>query len=236
MLRRLVLGLGVLGMALATQQAAAAVIFSDTEFADTDWMGLILQSSGPATFTAQQETSGGNPGAYRQLQHNFGGPAEGDFIITGHHRTTSIYNPATQGAIAEVDFAFDLSLLDGGASGAVAYGALLQQGGSFYIAGGELTLGSEWTSHLIANLEAGNFGRIFGPGPSNPDFSASGAAITFGYYASNGTAFGPTSTLSGLDNWLVTISQVENGVPVPGTLALFAVALAGLGFSRRKRA
>jgi PEP-CTERM motif-containing protein len=236
MLLRTMVVLAVLGLALSTRIAGAAVVFSDTEFANADWSALILQSSGPATFTAQQQPSGGNPGAYRELRQNFGGPAAGDSITTGHQRNVALYNPATQGAISEVDFAFDLLLLDGGASLAVAYGALLVQAGSYYVAGSELTTTSSWTSHVIASLEASDFGKIFGSGPSNPDFSSTGTPVFFGYYAGNGTAFGATSTLSGLDNWLVTVNQIENRVPEPATIALLALALVGLGFSRRKRA
>ena len=45
------------------------------------------------------------------------------------------------------------------------------------------------------------------PGTQNPNFSASGAPIQFGFYRSNSTSVGGNgmATYGGIDNWSVTV-------------------------------
>jgi hypothetical protein len=224
--RRFIVALGLLLIAAP----AAAASYADGNFLDADWSATILAQSGPpVSFAAARVTSGGNPDAYRRLSHTYGGFGD---ITTGHLLESAVYDPAAQGALAEVDVAFDLLLLSGGSSGTVAYGALLEQAGSFYQAGFELSTAT-WTSHSLEGLTAASFGKVSGPGAATPDFSAGGAPITFGYYASNGTGLASqTSTLSGIDNWEVTVTAA---IPEPETYALLLAGLGLLGFAARRR-
>jgi len=226
---------------------AAAVTFSDGEFLNANWSGSIVSQTGvqPATLTAGQMTTGGNPGAFRRVEHAYGGSGSGS-ILSGHV-FSSIYDPAALGAIGSLHFEFDLNLFNGGESNGVAYGALLTQGMSVYTAGQVLKCEPEgasnpscasttlnvWTEHDLGSFTAMNFSKASGAGPMMPDFSASGLPIQFGFYAANGTG-GPnrTSTSSGIDNWSVEITPA--GVPEPGTLVLVAAG-AGIAILLKRR-
>lgn len=220
--------------------AVVPVSFSDGAFNNADWTAsVIFQDGPPVAFTAQQVAVGGNPNEFRQVQHSYGGSGN---IITGHLQSGAVYNPATQGAIADVDVAFDLMLINGGDSGAVAYGALLEQGGSFYTAGYVLTTiaptTNVWVSHSFADLTTTDFTKLAGAGAAQPDFSVSGNPLQFGYFASNGTGIGrATMTLSGLDNWAVTVTPAPPAaVPEPSGIDLLTTGLIGLLCARRRLA
>lgn len=214
----------------AVAAPASAASYADGNFLDADWSASILAQSGPpASFAAARFASGGNPDAYRRLSHTYGGFGD---ITTGHLFAPAVYDPAAQGALAEVDVAFDLLLLNGGASGTVAYGALLEQAGTFYRAGFVLSTAA-WTSYSLEGLTAASFAKVSGAGAATPDFSAAGAPITFGYYAANGTGLASqTSTLSGIDNWEVTVTAA---IPEPETYALLLAGLGLLGFGARRK-
>jgi PEP-CTERM motif len=201
---------------------AGMLTFSDSEFLDANWdASVVFETNGPSTVMAMQQTAGGNPGAFRQVDHSFN--AQGS-IISGHLFSLANYDPASQGAITQVDLAMDLILFDGGDSLVVAYGALLEQGGSFYTGGFVLTpiapTTNVWEGRSILGLTETDFQLVGGGG--NPDFSISGASIQFGFYAANGTDFGATSTSSGIDNYSLTVTNADVGgaVPEPSSLAL----------------
>lgn len=233
---------GLIYLSASLTATAIPVTFSDGTFNNADWTGSITNQAGPAvSFSAQQVSAGGNPGKYRSLQQTYGGPGS---IITGHVRAGDIYNPGTQGAVSSVSFSYDLKGFNLGNSGAVGYGGLISQNGSFYSSafsrnatGSILVQTTRWESHSLANLIASDFGLLSGSGPGNPDFSASGTQLQFGYFGSNGTGNNfQTSTVSGIDNWSVSIQSVSTSVPEPGVLGLFGLGLLGLGLVRRRRA
>ena len=228
--RQLAEALGTLVLLAST--SASAVQISDGIFANADWTASILAASGPPTrFSATQILAGGDPGSYRQTQQTYGGPGD---ILTGHIFTGAQYAPSTEGAISQITYSFDLMLTDGGESGAVGYGLVILQNGTYYRqAGSTLTtiepVRNVWVGHASSTLTTGDFSPILGIG-AQPDFSTGGAPISFGYFASNGTADSqPTGTSSGIDNWSVTISAV----PEPTSFAMLAAGLALLGFGSR---
>ena len=98
-------------------------------------------------------------------------------------------------------------------SGAVGFGLLALQNGSYYIPNvADYPTANQWVSFAHTGLTASDFSLI--GGSSHPDFSASGSPIEFGYYTSNGTGFGTGHTDSGIDNYSASI------VPEPSSTAL----------------
>ena len=179
--------------------------FSDDTFASLDWTEIkIVDDIGDGSFVAIQEPMDGNPGAFRHLTHEWSGPGD---IITVHVYYGEVIDPAIHGAIRGIDFSFDLILLEGGSSGAVAYFPLIVQEGSYYNAGRTLNATENyWQAFGYDYLTVDDFTKISGAGPEQPDFSRYGSPIQFGYVASNGRSFeGGTQTISGLDNWSVTV-------------------------------
>jgi hypothetical protein len=90
-----------------------------------------------------------------------------------------------------------------------------------------------WQDVDSLGLTASDFVLITGAGPAHPDFSATGAAIEFGFGSSNGSCCGGENTVvSGVDNFSVT-THPAMAVPEPGSLAMLCLGLAGLGLTWR---
>ncbi len=222
--KRLFLGLVFLIVAFVNHAAfAGSVTFSDGTFNDTDWYADVIKYSGPSpSFSAYQAVSGGNLGAYRNVQQHYGGDGG---IWLGHWLDDATYNPSAQGAITTIDSSFDLILFDGGDSDTVAYMILLEQDGVVYQAGYTLTTIeptiNQWVHHAYSNLTADDFLDVFS-NTLHPDFSASGGLMELGFISANGTSgFSPTGTSSGIDNWSVSISSV----PLPPAILFFVSGL-----------
>jgi len=213
---------------------AYAVSFSDVTFSNGDWtiQNLPYAETDPgATFAAVQVTSGGNAGDYRQTTLNYSGPNQG--IVVGHLATNAVYDPSL-GAIGSIDFAFDLRFFNFPGTGpspsnAVGYGALIEQGGQYYRAPAVATVTNSWV-HFAFSTTAASFNSPIG----HPDFSATGAPITLGYYTANGTGHASaTTTISGIDNWSATINPAA--VPEPATWAMLLLGFGSMGAILRRR-
>jgi hypothetical protein len=230
-----------ISLLFTTVQSNAATVFTDDTFNDADWTAsIIFQDGQTPSFTATQISSGGNPGAYRQVQHTYGGLVNNGSIVVGHLMDGATYDPSIDGAVSTIDFSFDLILFDGGDSRTVAYGGLILQNNSYY-SGGYTTTSTVpttnvWESNSIEDLFASDFSLVMGAGPAQPDFSSSGSIIQFGYFSGNSTfPATQTTTLSGIDNWSTTINP--SIVPIPPALYLFGTGLLGLiGMAKRKKA
>ncbi len=196
--------------------AGGPVVFSDSTFANGDWTAVKIEDTTPgqaATFQAEQVAAGGNPGAFRRTTLSwFGNGEELAIIQVGHIREAFVYDPATSGAIASISFAWDLIELDPSGEGATCrYFLLLRQGDTYYLSSGAFdnVRPEGWLSIAHAGLTANNFTRVTGPGPLNPDFSASGAPIRFGYDSLGTTFSGERLCVSGLDNYQVAVTPQE---------------------------
>jgi hypothetical protein len=226
----------VLGLALAPVPASGLSI-SDSSFAEADWSATeVLDSAGTAMFTTSQQLAGGNPDAYRQTTHSI--PDAGQSIILSHVFSGAHHDPAVSGAIGSIDFSLDLRFV-GGSDGTaqVGYQLALVQAGTHYRApatAGAVAQGPGnglpglWSSFAFGGLDAASFTRVFGPGPANPDFSAGGAEIRFGFLTQNSALETAIATTSGIDNWTVTVH-----VPDPAAAGLLGAVLIALLVLRR---
>lgn len=180
-------------------------LFTDNSFVASDWSATkITDDQGSGAFAVSQPAAGGNPTSYRHLRHDWSGPGS---ILTVHLHNGAVYNPAEKGAILTVNVSFDLRLFEGGSSNAVNYLPLLVQNGTYYrVPRLSSAVDNNWETFSYENLAASDWVRLSGPGPENPDFSAGGGPIQFGYVASNGRSMaGSTATESGMDNWFVLV-------------------------------
>jgi hypothetical protein len=126
------------------------------------------------------------------------------------------------------------------APGQIATSVLLLQGGAYYYAvatdfafGNFDSLTRNNTGLTAASFSRNYVGPLPGPAeaPAQPDFSASGAPIAFGYYTANSTTFSMTTT-SAYDDFVVTVHQQ---VPEPSALLLSATGLTALVLRRRRQ-
>lgn len=220
----------------AAGPAAAQTVIQDGTFVDGNWSLTKVRdtSANPGATLGQgtQQSSGGNPGEYRKVTHDWVGPGAVGFA---HLFTSQAYNPADQGALDAVKYDFDMLIIDPSTSGTVHYAPLLAQGGRFFRASGVTpTTQGVWLAQSFAGLTAASFSATDGTGA--PDFSAAGAPIQFGFYTANGTAgSGRSVTTSGIDNWKVTLTEASPAVPEPGAVLLFLPALGVVAFVRRRR-
>jgi hypothetical protein len=216
-------------------RASADSIVSDGTFSNSNWTLDTLSYTGPTpSASATQETSGGDPGDFRQLTMTYGGDGN---IYTGSVYNAYTYDPATQGAIETLDYTYDLELINGGDSNIVGYGVLVEQDGQFYVAGASSTPvypnTDEWASRNSGLLTATDFTDILNPS-EHPNFSSSGDPIEFGYYADNGTEdAGQSTTVSGIDNWEVDIQSTPT--PEPPSLLTLASGVALLALTQLLR-
>jgi|LakMenEpi03Aug12_release.lakeMendotaPanAssembly.Ray.scaffolds.fasta_scaffold318386_1 hypothetical protein len=243
-------------------EANGAVIFQDADFIASDWTSTkyvdatIGQS---ASFVTSTITSGGLPGSYRQVLMTF---REGGGMRVAHLRSGSNgfkWNPSAQGAFSSIDYSFNLIMtqyfdpapVPAPGPAAVGYRLLLYQDGFYYTAPIVVVSTNDnrqWISVSNSNLQASQFQRI---DPSNgaaasglnPDFSASGSEIIFGYETvnSHGSTGVFKATESGIDNYKIRLNDTfpSSEVPEPSTsvLALGLLTLSGLrSFSWRVRA
>lgn len=214
-----------LGACALTGAAASAAYIQDAQFNNADWSAFAINTTGGFGFSAGQNGSGGNPGAYRSIsQTSDAGFAQGTVIHT--HALT--WSPGSQGAITDMDMSIQVNCFNGGTSGAVGFGLIVVQGGVVYFGATFTALtGSGWRSDLgAAGLSASTFTSA---ASTHPDFSTSGGVVAFGFFSSNGTGNGvPISSSSGVDNFIVDI------IPAPGAgAALLMVGASSLGRRRR---
>lgn len=226
-----VLLLAALGLGSAA--SATTVTFTDGTFTDSDWSATkIVDTTAGATasFVAGQVATGGNPGEYRQVQHTF----DAGIIAVGHLKSGAIYDPSITGAIESIAYSYDLIHLNPPPAQAVAYGIALLQDGAWYRTAFDTIFPETWTGFGTGGLTAASFVLAAGSGPANPDFSATGAAMTFGYASFNNNTGGSPDLvrLSGIDNWQVAITTV----PLPPAAWLLGTAVVSIVLRGRTRA
>lgn len=222
---------------VATTDARGTVItFSDTDFADADWSTFELRDDTPNdsfVFSAARQASGGNPGAFRQVTHELSTPTASK-IQSGHLLLSAVFDPGGNGTFSSLAFSFE-GIGISGPAGAMGFGLLLRQGMDFFTVGTPQVLnGQGFQARVGTNLTAADFFAVNG---GILDLSDSGAPVTFGFFASNGTFGQPSINVGGIDNYSVSITTTSppTAVPAPATLPLLATGLVGLAVVGRRR-
>lgn len=195
---------------LTIGSAGQTATFTDATFADTDWTTSVYQNGNGGTLSAAQQTSGGNPGAYRlvTLIVNPGPPGARSNIFAFHWHTPSRYDPASSGAIATIDYSED-ALGPG-----VAAAMVLRQGGNVYFANPtyHVTAGAGWNTAAQQGLTAADF-VLLAPdltqSAQRPDFSATASPIEFGFLRALTSGLGCCGAggPQGVDNWRITVHR-----------------------------
>ena len=230
-----VLAVAVVAAGVAWPGAARAVSFLDDIFPGGEWTATKTFDSTTAqngAFAADQAAPDGNPGTFRQTRLAVTGPGG---LVVSHLRNGAVYDPAVDGPIGTISFSLDVRFL-GGSQGTsqTLYELDLLQSGAHYLSNATAALAQgpgdgaagSWTAFSFSGLTASDFNRFAGSGPSNPDFSALGAPIQFGFLNTVSEAFGnPLFVTSGIDNWSVQLHPT----PEPATILLLGSSLAGLG-------
>ena len=223
---------------LCTTCFASSVTFTDGNFSTTTWTNSSLVYDDPSvpgpppltsTGSINRQPSGGDPGAYDQNVHNI---TYGDTIYTIAVDSAATYNPSMSGAISNIVFSADLMQSTAGSSAWQL--VVVQNGVKYYSVPLGAFSGAAWAAYSLSGLTQSNFdtdptalflGEV-GTG-QEPNFSASGAPLTFGYALGNRLSGpGTITTVLGIDNWSVTINSASSSVPEPNSGVVVSAALA----------
>lgn len=219
---------GLAALLALPSAANAVVVYSDGTFSTSVW-GFEFVGSGTAT--PAQIASGGNPGTYRRITQTVTANSGWFYAFSRYGTNTATrYDPVTQGAINSVDFSIQaqtISVINGQVPG-LAMG--IKQGSLVYVQSAFQNIGGPaWNTFSSAALTPADFFCANGAGTL--DFSASGAAIRFGFVTINASfSVGvETGGVTEYDNFNATVNQV----PAPAGIALLGIG--GLLAARRRR-
>ena len=202
--------------------------FSDSVFNDADWTLTAFPLGPGGSASAGQLFTDGNPTPSRfiAITINDGGTITNNAtVLTFSAKRGAVWNPATMGAIVSIDYCEDAKAIASGSLQATS--VAVRQNGRVYIGvPGSLFTPNQpspaWTRISRLRFRQSDFGGITGTlNPlymGNPDFSASGAPIEFGFYRGN-SGFPGYTTRAAIDNWAVTVNTSE-----PRVLSFTAIA------------
>jgi hypothetical protein len=228
--------------ALAGHAPAAPVVFFDGIFNNSDWsLTAFNNATGVgSTATGNQVLTGGNPNEYRRIRNNIAVQNPGNGALIGFHMNVlDFYTPSSQGAISTINYSEDsINFLPTQAGNGQGTGLAIYQNGKYYsLRSPTLVMPgatfSTWQPNNAPGTVASNYWEVTPTGNvlpgSNPDFSASGTIMQFGFWRGN-SGNSSYQTDCGIDNWRLEIQQV----PTPGSLGLLAAG-GGLAMRRRRR-
>jgi len=220
-------------MATVFTQAEVTTSYFDDEFNDSDWQMLLVPVGLGGSISSDHVSSGGNPGAYRQINNVVNpAPAGPDVsaIFGFHGKVGADYDMATMGVINAIDFSIDYKSIYS-SFGGQAFGITIKQDDVYYVQRQYTYAVFNWQTSLNTGLLASDFSELLFDSEnlaldynSNPDFSASGSLISFGFYTANSTgtsSSSPQPKTIAYDNW----SVVVNPVPEPASFLLLTSSL-----------
>ena len=203
-------------LAIPAPGVATTVTFSDGDFQVVDWSVATEVLNLGGSVTASQVASGGSLGAYRRIDNTLNsavGTGVSNSVFAFHKRVGATYDPSVNGAILSIDYSEGSLRVSGGVQ---ACGLALRQAGIIYYGPTFLnpTTFGVWATTTQTGLVAGQFDAL-APGVQNPNFSASGGLVEFGFVRANSTSVGGGggTTVGGIDNWQVTVT-VDSPVSV----------------------
>jgi len=198
---------------------AQTTTFSDAAFLNADWTLTTEVLNLGGTVTGTQVATGGTSGSYRRIVNTLNSAAGFGFSNTVygfHARAGALFSPIASGAITGIDYAESSIRL---AAGVQACGVALVQGGVIYYGPAFVTPSTlnVWVPTAQTGLTAAMFDAL-APGVQNPNFTAAGAPIQFGFYRANSTSVGGGgSTLTGgIDDWVVNV-HYDGATPTRAT-------------------
>lgn len=235
--------LGFAGATISSQ--AATTVFADGNF-NTVWNtvtptnGTIadLDAGGGGSQTTTVTINGGNPNAFLNILLSIG---SGERVVSSFSwRDDFTIDPAVVGGITNIGYSFDAKRGDATNSGnAQAFGMAIRQNGIHYY-NYKSSILTTWNNYADSSFTpaeltvyGGQVDEAAAGGFEVPDFSATGAPITFGYMRYNSTLSSSVFVNGEMDNYEVTVEH--NIVPEPSAAQMAMVGLlVGTIFLRRR--
>jgi hypothetical protein len=219
-------------LVLAPPAGASIIAFSDDTFTPSNW-SLTTQTKGPGgDASVVQKSSGGDPGAYRQVTVDVIGGSDSE-VYAFNLKNGATVAPASTGAIISLTYTEARNTTTG-----QEFGPAIEQGGNLYYAYAGWSGTSGWQSTTMTftpGAATNNLLTSFGTYMSSsehPDFSATGAPMTFGFAAIDNSTASSFTAVSGYDNWGISVTTSDS-VPEPGSIGVLLSA--SLALLRRPR-
>jgi hypothetical protein len=164
------------------------------------WSREAVADSPTILETKQWRGSGGNPGGYRVMTHEFTATTSPNFVSMFVYHIFDFGGPE-RGPIDRIRYREDrIKFAPSTATSAVGSGAVILQNGVYHVAP---LSGGQFSNQTWETLEVTLRASDFTPAP---DFSASAPPMLFGYLRSNSNRF-PLVIEHGIDNWRVEICR-----------------------------
>jgi hypothetical protein len=197
---------------------------SDDKFSPPDWETTVLFQTGCALpATDLQESTGGNPDAYREMQHPFACAGGQQRVYHEYSRVAFDLSTLPPGEKFQVlDYEEDRVVIAPPIAGAaVNMSPALRQDGIIYTHNSNnFFTNTSWAGLQLSDLRESDF--LEWNGSAQPDFSETGPPVHVGFIRFTGGT-GNNTLRHGVDNWSVTTNAVGVPVPEPGAaLALFS--------------
>lgn len=179
-----------------------------------DWE--VITTAPSSEQSAVQGVVDGNPGTYRTMSHSHFRDTSTPYSVEVIHRfvgSGGTYDPAVMGAVTSLDASWDRRANLDGVSG-VEEALVIVQDGTAYTTGTDTFTAFEWTATSHDGLTAADFDDGAG---NQPDLSAAGGPLTFGFLRRTVSAFGFAG--HDLDNFSITVTPADTPGGDPGTLA-----------------
>lgn len=177
-------------------------IFSEDFNSDATlfWRRNVVADAPSILETRTWRGTGGNPGGYRVMTHEFTATTSPNFVSIFVYHIFDFGGP-DQGPIDRIRYREDrIKLAPLTATSAVGSGAVIFQNGVYHVAlltGGQF--GNTAWENVDVTLRATDFAPV-------PDFSSGAPPMLFGYLRSNSNRF-PLVIEHGIDNWRVEICR-----------------------------
>jgi hypothetical protein len=214
-------GAGLLILLLARPAGASIITFSDNTFTPSNW-SLTTQTKGPGgDASTVQKSSGGNPGAYRQVTVDVIGGSDSEVFAFNLKNGATVAPPST-GAIVSLTYSEDRNTTG------QEFGPAIKQGSNLYYAYAGSGGTSGWqsttmtftpgaaTSNLLTSFDTDTNSS------AHPDFSANGAPMTFGFAAIDNSLASSFTAVSGYDNWSISVTT-NDSVPEPANIGVLVL-------------
>lgn len=202
---------------------AAAQTVSDSTFANADWTLTVSPGGNGGTVVASQGSSGGN--FFRSVGDTVN--AHQSIIVGTHIYNPFTYDPGISGPILTIDYSEDAFCQAGCFGQGQSTGPAVLQDGILYIYTGFLITGPALTTQTLTlnGLTAADFGRVVVTGTTyfdntqQPNFSAAGGPIQFGFFRANGSIVsGPYTLTAAIDNWQLVVHAAPTTTSVLSSL------------------